>query len=109
MKPEEERRFADLYERHVRTLKLKGYAKQTIDSYSRAVRRLSSRFDCVPDRLSVEQLEVYFAELVDSHSWSTVKVDRNGLQFFWEHVLDQDWSWVEIIGSSAESVGARRR
>ena len=34
----------------------------------------------------LEQLEGYFSELVDSHSWSTVKIDRNGLQFFWKHV-----------------------
>lgn len=97
MTPEEKERFDGLYARHVRALKLKGYATRTIDSYSRAVRRLSKRFDCVPDRVSVEQLEVYFAALVDSHSWATVKVDRNGLQFFWQHILGQDWSWVEII------------
>ncbi len=97
MTPEEEKRFDVLYERHVRALKLHGYAERTIDSYARAVRRLSERFDCVPEGLSVEQLEEHFSKLVDSHSWATVKVDRNGLQFFWEHVLCRDWSWVEII------------
>jgi hypothetical protein len=40
---------------------------------------------------------VYFAKLVDSHSWSTVKVDRNGVQFFWLHVLKKDWTWINII------------
>ena len=40
---------------------------------------------------------VYFGLLVDSHSWSTVKVDRNGLQFFWKHVLKRDWRWVNIV------------
>jgi len=50
--------------------------------------------DCCPDRLSTEQLAVYFAELVDLHSWTTVKVDRNSLQFFWRHVLKRDRSWV---------------
>ena len=44
-----------------------------------------------------EQLEVYFAKLVESHSWSTVKVDRNGLQFFWKHVLKRDGSWINMI------------
>ena len=34
---------------------------------------------------------------MDSHSWSTVKIDRNGLQFFWEYVLKKDWQWIEII------------
>ena len=69
----------------------------TIDSYARAVRRVTEHFDCSPERLSTEQLEVYFAELVDSHSWSTVKIDRNGLQFFWQYVLKKDWQWIKII------------
>jgi integrase len=24
-------------------------------------------------------------------------VDRNGLQFFWKHVLKRDWQWVSIV------------
>ena len=97
MKPTEQKRFDALYEQHLRGLKLHGYSTSTIDVYSRAVRRLANHYDCVPDQLSVEQLEIYFAALVDSHSWGTVKVDRNGLQFFWKHVLKQDWQWLEII------------
>ncbi len=42
-------------------------------------------------------IEIYFGQLVDSHSWSTVKVERNGLQFFWRCVLKRDWQWVNII------------
>ena len=61
------------------------------------IHRLATYYDCVPDQLSVEQLEIYFVALVDSHSWGTVRVDRNGLQFFWKHVLKQDWQWLEII------------
>jgi site-specific recombinase XerD len=34
---------------------------------------------------------------VESHSWTTVKVDRNALQFFWKQVLKQDWQWVTIV------------
>ena len=97
MKPTEQKRFDALYAQHLRGLKLHGYSTSTIDVYSRAVRRLASYYDCVPDQLSVEQLEIHFAALVDSHSWGTVKVDRNGLQFFWKHVLKQNWRWLEII------------
>ncbi len=61
------------------------------------MRRVAEHFDCCPDRLTTEQLEDYFCDLVESHSWSTVKVDRNGLQFFWKHVLKRDWSWIKII------------
>nr|WP_139800647.1 site-specific integrase [Geothermobacter hydrogeniphilus] len=93
----EQRRFDKLYQRHLRMLKLQGKSPKTIDVYARAVRRVAKHFDCCPDRLTPEQLEVYFGRLVDSHSWSTVKVDRNGLQFFWRHVLKLDWQWVNII------------
>ncbi|MCF6267345.1 MAG: site-specific integrase [Desulfuromusa sp.] len=93
----EQSRFNDLYQRHLRMLKLQGKSDKTIDVYAHAVRRVTSPFDCCPDRLTPDQLEIYFGQLVDSHSWSTVKVDRNGLQFFWRHVLKVDWQWVNII------------
>ncbi len=97
MNQKEVNRFKKLYQRHLRLLKLQGKSQKTIDAYSRAVRRISNHFDCCPDKLTPEQLEVYFGELVDTHSWSTVKVDRNGLQFFWKHVLKLDWQWLNII------------
>jgi integrase len=97
MKPTEANRFKKLYQRHLRLLKLQGKSQKTIDAYSRAVRRVSEHFDCCPDKLTPEQLEIYFGKLVDTHSWSTVKIDRNGLQFFWRHILNRDWQWVNII------------
>ena len=97
MNPTEVNRFKKLYQRHLRLLKLQGKSPKTIDAYSRAVRRVSEHFDCCPDQLTPEQLEIYFGELVDTHSWSTVKIDRNGLQFYWRYVLKLDWQWVNII------------
>jgi integrase/recombinase XerD len=93
----ETKRFNELYQRHLRLLKLQGKAQKTIDAYSRAVRRIRDFFDCCPDLLTLDQRETYFSNLVQSHSWSTVKIDRNGLQFFWKHVLDRDWQWVNIV------------
>jgi integrase/recombinase XerD len=90
-------RFDRLYQRHLELLKLQGKSQKTIDAYSRAIRRIRDHFDCCPDQLSPEQLETYFSGLVDSHSWSTVKIDRNGLQFFWRYVLRRDWDWLRII------------
>jgi len=93
----EQKRFDKLYKRHLRSLKLQGKAKKTIDAYSRAVRRITEYFDCCPDQLTLDQREDYFSELVELRSWSTVKVDRLGLQFFWKHALKEDWEWVNII------------
>jgi site-specific recombinase XerD len=97
MNQAETNRFNNLYQRHLRLLKLQGKSQKTIDAYARAVRRISEQFDCCPDQLTLQQRENYFSDLVESHSWSTVKVDRNGLQFFWKHVLKQDWQWVNIV------------
>lgn len=97
MKKAEQSRFDRLYKRHLKAMKLQGLSDSTIDVYARGVRRIAQYYDCCPDKLSIGEREDYFAELVESHSWSTVKVDRNGLQFFWKHVLQRDWQWLKII------------
>lgn len=90
-------RFESLYAKHVSALKRQGKAASTIDVYARAVRRVAKFWDCCPDGLTQDQLEAHFDALVASHSWSTVKVDRNGLQFFYQHVLKRPWTWVDIV------------
>jgi len=97
MNTEEQARFHPLYERMQRALKLQGKAKATKDAYSRAVRRTAEYFDRCPDDLSAEELRAYFADLLEAHSWSTIKLDRCGLQFFYRHVLDRPWDWVDIV------------
>ena len=64
---------------------------KTIEAYSRAIRRVGDRFDHQIDNLSEAQLTDYFTELVASHSWSTVKLDLYGLQFYYAHVLRKPW------------------
>lgn len=91
------KRFNELYQRHLRLLKLQGLSHSTIDNYARAIRRITKYFDCCPDKLTPDQLEDYFSQFLETHSWSTVKVERNGLQFFWRHVLKVDWQWINII------------
>ena len=89
MNKAQQTKFNSLYKRHVSALQRQGKAATTIDVYSRAVRRIAEYFDQCPDRLTEDQLKDYFTALVKSHSWSTVKVDRNGLQFFFKHVLNK--------------------
>lgn len=64
-----------------------------MDAYSRALRRIGDFFDAPPDTL----FEAYFESLVSTHSWSTVKVDHNGLQFFYKYALKRDWQWTDIV------------
>ena len=97
MERAEQKKFDRLYQKQLTALKLQGKRKSTIDLYSRPLRRLAAFFNCCPDKLTPDDLKTYFAALVESHSWSTVKTDRNGLQFFWKHVLEKPWDFVEII------------
>jgi integrase/recombinase XerD len=67
MNQAETKRFDELYQRHLRLLKLQGKSKKTIDAYGRAVRRINKHFDCCPEQLTMEQREQYFSDLVKSH------------------------------------------
>jgi integrase/recombinase XerD len=93
----EQQHFNLLYQQHLSALKRLGKSDSTIDLYSRPVRRITSFFDRCPDTLKQQDLEAYFESLIHSHSWSTVKTDRNGLQFFYKHVLKIQWTWVDIV------------
>ena len=83
--------FKRNYQSHLKHLKLKGLQPKTRDAYARAIRRIGERFDHRIDSLTEPQLTDYFSELVASHSWSTVKVDLYGLQFYYAHVLRKPW------------------
>jgi integrase/recombinase XerD len=97
MNKKEKQRFNQLYERCLKLMKIQGMAPKTIEAYARGVRRIMLYFDCVPDKLTLEQLEDYFAELVNNYSWSTIRCDKSGLMFFWKHVLKCDWQLFTII------------
>jgi integrase/recombinase XerD len=97
MNPVEQPRCKPLYAAMLRALELQGMAEKTIDAYSRAIRRSAEFFGRCPDDLTTEELQTYFAALLESHSWSTVKLDRCGLQFFYRHLLKRPWEWTEIV------------
>lgn len=97
MNKAQQHKFESLYQQHISALRRQGKAASTIDVYARAVRRITEFYDLCPDRLTQAHLKEYFSALVQSHSWSTVKVDRNGLQFFYKHILNKTWAWVDIV------------
>lgn len=97
MNATEQSRFDVLYQNHLTALTLQGKARKTIESYAFAVRRLAQHLDRCPDNLSSDELRDYFAALIQSHSWSAVKIDRNGIRFFHEHVLKAPMPWIDMI------------
>ena len=89
MNSSQEQRYHCLYEQHLINLRLQGKRPATINAYSRAVRFITTFFDKPPDTLTTADLKQYFNSLIQTHSWSTIKLawstiklDRNGLQFF---------------------------
>jgi len=97
MNKAQQNHFNSLYLQHVNALERQGKSKVTIDSYARAVRRIATYFDRCPDQLTQADLKDYFTSLIGTHSWSTVKIDRTGLQFFYKHVLDKDWQLARLV------------
>jgi len=89
--------FEQNYQTLLKHLKLKGLQPKTIEAYSRAIRRIGAYFDYRIDDLSEPQLTDYFTDLLNSHSWSTVKLDLYGLKFYYTHVLHKPWENVDLI------------
>jgi len=85
------------HEQLARALKLHGMAESTTNCYLRGFRRICDYFKRLPDKLLVADLEQYFSDLVDTHSWSTVKIDFSALQFYWKHVLKRKWRFIHIV------------
>jgi len=54
-------------------------------------------FDYAIDDLSPAQLTDYFSSLIDSHSWSAVKLDLYGFKFYTQHVLGKPWVMPNFI------------
>nr|VFJ45222.1 MAG: Phage integrase, N-terminal SAM-like domain [Candidatus Kentron sp. DK]VFJ68337.1 MAG: Phage integrase, N-terminal SAM-like domain [Candidatus Kentron sp. DK] len=92
MRTPEEQNFKHNYQTHLKRMKLKGLQPATIDAYSRAILRIGAHFQYQLDNLSEAQLTDYFSELLDSRSWSTVKLDLYGLKFYYTHVLRKPWT-----------------
>ena len=89
--------FNRQYETHLKHLRLKGLQPKTLEAYSRAIRRIGGYFDYQIADLSEAQLTDYFSDLLDTHSWSAIKLDLYGLKFFYAHVLHKPWTNLDLI------------
>ncbi len=89
--------FKHNYQTHLKHLKLKGLRPKTIEAYARAIRRIGGYFDGQINELSEQQLTDYFTDLLESHSWSAVKLDLYGLKFYYTHVLHKPWAHIDLV------------
>src|SRR3970040_1644883 len=97
MKPHLTKDFEQNYQSHLKRLKLNGMQPKTIEAYSLAVRRAGEYFGYQIDALTEQQLTEYFAGLLESHSWSTVKHHVYGLKCYYQHVLHKPWAAPNLI------------
>ncbi len=89
--------FNKNYEIHLKHLRMKGLQPKTISAYSRAIRRIGAYFQHQIVDLTETQLLNYFSDLLETHSWSSVKLDLHGLKFYYAHVLKKTWVDVGLI------------
>jgi len=89
--------FKKNYQTHLKHLKLKGLQPKTIDAYARAIRRIGAYFNYQINDLSEPQLIDYFTDLLNSHSWSSAKLDLYGLKFYSTYVLHKPWKNIGLI------------
>ena len=89
--------FIKYYRKHVKCLNLAGLRPKTIEAYSRSIRRIGNYFDYRIYNLSSDELLDYFNDLLEEHSWSTVKLDLYGLKFFYTRVLGKAWQDIPLV------------
>jgi integrase/recombinase XerD len=92
-----EERFKRDYASHLKHLRLKGLQPKSIEAYARAVRRIGTYFDGCIHELSEQQRLEYFGDLLESHSWSAVRLDLYGLKFYYAHVLRKPWAPLDLV------------
>lgn len=97
MKPSNESTFKKDYQKLLQHLTLKGLRPKTTEAYSRGIRRIGKYFDYDINNLSEQQLTEYFVNLLDTHSWSAVKLDLYGLKFYQQHVINKPWTHIDLI------------
>lgn len=85
------------YETHLKRLKLAGFRPKTIDAYAHGVRRAAAYFNDEINALTEDQLTEYFAQLLETHSWSTLKHDLYGLKFYYDKVLHRPWPAPALV------------
>jgi len=90
-------KFKNYHSLLLKHLRLKGLQPKTIDAYERSLKRIYTFFKGNVEDLSQDRQLDYFDQLLQSHSWSAVKLDLYGLRFFTLHVLNKPWNNIPII------------
>src|SRR5215813_8665408 len=83
----------------IAALQLSGKGERTQASYVREVRLLAQFYHKSPDRISEQELQRYFLHRknVDGLAPASMRICYSGIRFFYQHVLQRDWSTLSLI------------
>lgn len=90
---------AKLYKRFVSDLKLKSYAKRSIQSYLRAVRQLQNFCCKALEDITEEDVREYWLYCKEELGWqsATLRISYSGIKFFFSHTLKRDWEVLSAV------------
>jgi len=88
-----------LRQQMIAALQLSGKSERTQQSYVREVRLLAQFYHKSPDCLSEQELQRYFLHRknVDSLAPASMRICYSGIRFFYQHVLQRDWSTLALL------------
>jgi integrase/recombinase XerD len=91
-------------------LKLHGMQPKTSALYSHDVRHGGDYFDYRMDDLTRLRLTDYFVHIVNLLSWSSLKHDLYGLEYYYARVLNKPWpgaNWVKVASRIMRFISSR--
>ena len=88
-------KFHDLMDREIR---IRGFSENTRRSYLGSMRSFVRHFMRAPDELGVEHVKAYQLYLTKERrvAWSTFNLQVCAIRFFYQRVLEVDWSVEQI-------------
>lgn len=89
----------DLYDRFVSDLKLKSYAKRSIQSYQRALRQLQNFCCKALEDIAEEDLREYWLYCKEELRWgsATLRISYSGIKHFFTYTLKREWEVLNAV------------
>ena len=97
--------MTDFDQRFHEDLQLRGMSERTIESYVRAIRKLSEHYSKSPEHITNEEIRHYFLYLknVKKHARNTTTIALCGIKCFYEKTLNKKFDVFNIIRSPKEN------
>jgi len=88
-----------LQKKMVEDMQLRGYAKRTQTTYSRAVRQLENYWHLPAEEVSEQQVRDYFLYCKNEALWSgsTMRIAYSGIKFFYTATLPMEWETIKLL------------